>query len=182
MHTLFIDTHSELITVALLDDKVITKTKESHYKHGVYLMPMIRSIILENNLTVKDIKNIVAINGPGSFTGLRIGLSAAKTMAYLLNVPIYLISSLTAYLVSSDINEDKMAIIEDNKGYYISVFSKDNKIVEEEKYVENIDNYNYKVVENKIDVKKVVEKALSTNSVPCHLVRASYVKKIEVEK
>lgn len=183
MYTLFIDTHDELITVALYNEKdLIIKTQESFMSHAVYLVPMIDSILKENNLTVKSISNIVAVNGPGSFTGLRIGLSVAKTMAYSLNIPIYLISSLTSYLVSSTLKSDKMAVIEDNKGYYISVFDKDNNIMIPEKYVEEIDGINYSVVDKKLDIEKVINYAHKLESTPAHLVRANYVKKIEVEK
>ncbi len=183
MYTLFIDTHDELITVALLNDnQVIEKTKESLYSHAVYLMPMVQNILKENDLTVKNIKDIVAVNGPGSFTGLRIGLSAAKVMAYSLNVPIYLVSSLSAYLVSSDIKGNRQAVIEDNKGYYISVFDENNKSIIEESYLEDISRYSYPLVQEKLDVRKVVLYAKSFEPVKTHLVRANYVKKIEVEK
>lgn len=183
MYTLFLDTHDSLITVALYNEKdMYVKTKESMYSHAVYFMSMIESILKENNLTVKNIKNIVVVNGPGSFTGLRIGLSAAKTMAYSLNIPIYLISSLTAYLVSSDIQKEKLAVIEDNKGYYISAFDKDNNQVIPEIYVESLEGYNYEIVTNTLDVKRVIEYALKSIPTNAHLVRANYVKKIEVEK
>ena len=183
MYTLFIDTHDELITVALYKEYDLKiKTQESFMSHAVYLVPMIESLLKENNLTVKDICDIVAVNGPGSFTGLRIGLSVAKTMAYSLSVPIYLISSLTSYLVSSKIDGDKMAVIEDNKGYYVSVFDKDNNVVVPEKYVEELDEFNYPKVDTNLDLENVIEYAHKLESTPAHLVRANYVKKIEVEK
>ena len=82
---LFIDTHDELITIALKNkDDLYVKTQESEYSHSIYTMPMIESIFKENNLNVKDLEKIIVINGPGSFTGIRIGLSIAKTMAYAL--------------------------------------------------------------------------------------------------
>lgn len=184
MYTLFIDTHSELITVALYDgEKLVCKTQESEYSHAVYLTPMIESILKENELTVRDVKNIVAVNGPGSFTGLRIGLSSAKTMAYLLNIPIYLVSSLASYLVSSDSIDLKTCILEDNKGYYVCVFNKNNECVQDEIYVEDISEYqNNYIVPLKLDVKKVILYAFRSKPVLAHLVRANYVKKIEVEK
>ena len=115
---LFIDTHAELITVALkTKDNLFIKTKESEYSHSIYTMPMIEELFKENNLNVKDLKKIIVVNGPGSFTGIRIGVSIAKTMAYALKIDINTISSLTAYLISSDLNENKKAVIEDNKGY-----------------------------------------------------------------
>ena len=105
---LFIDTHAELITVALKTDKeLFIKTQESEYSHSIYTMPLIQSIFKDNNLNVRDLKKIIVVNGPGSFTGIRIGLSIAKTMAYALKIEINTISSLTAYLVSNNTNEKK---------------------------------------------------------------------------
>lgn len=178
MYTLFIDTHDELITVSLVNENnVFTKEQASFHKHAVYLVPMIRSILSENELTVKDIKNIVCINGPGSFTGLRIGLTVGKVLAYTLNVPIYLMSSLEAYLVSSERDENNIAVIEDTKGYYI----RGNSI--EEQYVSDLSKYDsYNVVPKVLDVRKVVSEALKKSSVNAHLVRANYVKEIEVNK
>jgi tRNA threonylcarbamoyl adenosine modification protein YeaZ len=184
MFTLFIDTHGETISVALYDGKeLFLKTQESEYSHAVYLAPMIKTILEENNLSVKDLKNIVAVNGPGSFTGLRIGLSEAKTLAYLLNVSIYLISSLTSYLVSDDSECNKTCIMEENKGYYVSVFDKDNNSIMEETFVEDINDFslNY-IVPMKLDVVKVINFALRFEPVNAHLVRANYVKTIEVLK
>ena len=178
MYTLFIDTHDELITVSLVNESnVFNKEQASFHKHAVYLVPMIRSILSENNLTVKDIKNIVCINGPGSFTGLRIGLTVGKTLAYTLNVSIYLMSSLEAYLVSSEKSDNNIAVIEDTKGCYI----RGNNI--EEQYVTDMSKYEkYNIVPKVLDVRKVVSEALKKNSVNAHLVRANYVKEIEVNK
>lgn len=178
MYTLFIDTHDEVITVSLVNESnFFTKEQASFHKHAVYLVPMIRSILSENNLTVKDIKNIVCINGPGSFTGLRIGLTVGKTLAYTLNVLIYLMSSLEAYLVSSEKSDNNIAVIEDTKGYYI----RGNNI--EEQYVTDMSKYEkYNIVPKVLDVRKVVSEALKKNSVNAHLVRANYVKEIEVNK
>lgn len=184
MYTLFLSTHSHLITVALVsDENVLVKTQESEASHAVYLVPMIDSILKENNLSVKDIKDIVCINGPGSFTGLRIGLSVGKTMAYSLGVPIYLISSLTSYLVSDNKLCDKICILEESKGYYISIFDKDNNVVKKECFVDDIDSYkNIYRVKEKLNVKKVVDYAKKSDNVNPHLVRANYVKTIEAER
>lgn len=179
---LFIDTHAELITVALkTKDNLFIKTKESEYSHSIYTMPMIEELFKENNLNVKDLKKIIVVNGPGSFTGIRIGVSIAKTMAYALKIDINTISSLTAYLISSNLNENKKAVIEDNKGYYISVFDKNNKPIKEEYYSEE-DNENYKEVDYKLDVEKIIDYLKNKKSENPHFVKANYVKKIEVEK
>lgn len=184
MFTLFIDTHGEIITVALFDgQKLLIKTKESQYSHAVYLAPMIRDILKENHLSVKSIKDIVAVNGPGSFTGLRIGLSNAKTLAYSLKIPIYLVSSLSSYLVSSEVLNDKFCVLEDNKGYYVSGFDKDNNVILEENYVSDVSKYDDKfLVPLELNVVNVIEYARKSAPVDAHLVRANYVKRIEVEK
>lgn len=179
---LFIDTHAELITVALKNnDDLFIKTKESEYSHSIYTMPMIEELFKENNLDVHDLKKIIVVNGPGSFTGIRIGLSIAKTIAYALKIDINTISSLTAYLISSDLKEKRKAVIEDNKGYYISVFDEnDNNIVPE--YYSETDECEYPIVDEKLDVNKIIEYCKNIESENPHFVKANYIKKIEAEK
>ena len=180
--TLFIDTHDELITIALkIKEKIYIKTKSSEYSHSIFVMPMIEEIFKENNLEIKDLESIIVVNGPGSFTGIRIGISIAKTIAYALKIKINTISSLTAYLISSEINENKMAIVKDNKGFYISAFDKDNNQIIEEQYREE-NNYDYKEVDYKLDINKIIEYCKLLESENPHFVKANYIKKIEVEK
>ncbi len=178
---LFIDTHSSLITIALKNkEDLYIKTKESEYSHSIYTMPMIEEIFKENNLNVKDLKKIIVVNGPGSFTGIRIGVSIAKTMAYALKIDINTISSLTAYLVSNGSGKKRAAIIEDSKGYYISAFDEnDNNIVPE--YYSEENNCEYERVEEKLDVEKIIKYCENMKSENPHFVKANYVKKIEVE-
>ena len=179
---LFIDTHTELITIALkTNDNLFIKTKESEYSHSIYTMPMIEELFKENNLNVKDLDEIIVVNGPGSFTGIRIGLSIAKTIAYALNLKIHTISSLKAYLISSDINEEKMAVIEDNKGYYVCAFDKNNNTIVEETYLEE-NPYQYKEVDYRLDINKIIEYCNKFESENPHHIKANYIKKIEVEK
>ena len=180
---LFIDTHDELITVGLKNgEELYLKTQESEYSHSIYTMPMIESLFKDNNLNVKDLKKIIVVNGPGSFTGIRIGLSIAKTMAYALNIDINTISSLTAYLISNNNGEKRRAVIEDNKGYYISVFGENDNNIVPEFYSENDEYSEYKTVESKLDVNKIIDYCKDMKSENPHFVKANYVKKIEVEK
>lgn len=179
---LFIDTHASLITIALKTSKnLFIKTQESESSHSIYTIPMIENIFKENNLDIHNLSKIIVVNGPGSFTGIRIGLSIAKTMAYALKISINTISSLKAYLISSDIKDNKIAIIEDNKGYYISAFDKDNNTIVEECYKEeNI--YDYKEVDYKLNIDKIIEYLKNEKSENPHFIKANYIKKIEVEK
>ena len=178
---LFIDTHDELITIALKkDDDIYIKEKMSESSHSIFTMPMIEEIFKESNSNVKDLKKIIVVNGPGSFTGIRIGLSIAKTMAYALKIDINTISSLTAYLVSNDEGKKRKAVIKDNKGYYISAFDENNNRIVSE-YYSSVDDLEYPCVEKKLSVKKIIDYCDNLKSENPHFVRANYVKKIEVE-
>ena len=180
---LFIGTHDELITIGLKSkEDLFLKTQESEYSHSVYVMPMIESIFKENNLDIKDLSKVIVVNGPGSFTGIRIGLSVVKTISYSLNIPVYLVSSLESQLVSSSLNSDKMAVISDSKGYYISVFDKNNNVVIPEVYMEEIDELRnkYTILDGKYDISKIVHYALKKESTNVFSIKANYVKTIEV--
>ena len=179
---LFIDTHDELITIGLkYNDKLFIKTKMSEYSHSIFTMPMIKEIFEENNLDIKDLDKVIVVNGPGSFTGIRIGLTIAKTLAYTLNIKINTISSLLAYLISNNNNEKRMAVIEDNKGYYVSAMDENNNIIVKEQYIEN-NNYDYQQVEHKLDLNKIIDYCNNLESENYHHIKANYIKKIEVEK
>lgn len=183
MKTLFIDTHSELLTIGIINgSEILTKEVESYNSHSIILLPLIDTLLKENNLKINDIDRIVVLNGPGSFTGIRIGLTVAKTIGYALNKDVYPISSLKAYLVSSNLTGDKMAYIEDSHGYYVCALDKDNNVILDEQYVEEIDGYNYEVVDNKLNISKIVEYATSFEPVKINSLKANYVKKIGVEQ
>lgn len=176
MYTLFLDTHDKLVTIAFLDgNNLFTNTVESE-SHSVHFLPLLDKMMNERKIEFTDIKNIVVINGPGSFTGVRIGLTVAKTIAYSMNIPIYAISSLKAYLVSSNMDANKISVIEDSKGFYVGMI--DNEI-----YTDSLNNYKNKtIVKNELDIKKVVDYALKSQPSNVHGIKANYVKVIEALK
>ena len=102
MYKLFISTYSELITIGLFKDNnlIMQKEKESEKSHSIYLVPMIDEILKGNNIECQDLSEILVVNGPGSFTGIRLGVTVAKTLAYTLNIPIKTISSIEAISAS----------------------------------------------------------------------------------
>ena len=178
---LFIDTHDNLITIALKNgDDIYLKEKFSESSHSIYTMPMREEIFEESNTTVKDLKKIIVVNGPGSFTGIRIGLSIAKTMAYALNIDIVTISSLEAYLISNEDGKKRKAVIEDSKGYYIGAFDENNKPLMDE-YYSYEDNLDLPCVEKKLSIRKIFDYCENMKSENPHHVKANYVKNIEVK-
>ncbi|WNS75946.1 tRNA (adenosine(37)-N6)-threonylcarbamoyltransferase complex dimerization subunit type 1 TsaB [Bacillus sp. DTU_2020_1000418_1_SI_GHA_SEK_038] len=96
MKVLSIDTSNYTLGVALLDgDQVkgeyITNLKKNH---SVRVMPAIEALLKDCDIKPADLSKIVVAKGPGSYTGIRIGVTIAKTLAWTLNIPLVGISSL----------------------------------------------------------------------------------------
>ncbi|MBP7931122.1 MAG: tRNA (adenosine(37)-N6)-threonylcarbamoyltransferase complex dimerization subunit type 1 TsaB [Chitinophagaceae bacterium] len=66
----------------------------SQKEHASFLHPAIQSICKKNDITLKSLKAVSVINGPGSYTGLRVGLSAAKGICYANQIPLICINTL----------------------------------------------------------------------------------------
>lgn len=187
MYTLFISTFDKIITIGLLKNgKVLdTNIKESTQNHSVYTMPMIESILNKNKVDVKKLSEIIVVNGPGSFTGVRIGVTIAKTFAYTLNIPIKTITSLLAYAVSLDSNDKKVITISDMKGKYVGYFDYNNKVIDyiylkNSEFSEYIkDKEKYLVVDNKFDLEKIYKYLLNVESTLSHNVNPIYIKGID---
>ncbi len=186
MRTIFISTYNELITIALLQNgKMISKKEQLSFNgHSSYLVPLIDTITKENGLKVSELDEVIVINGPGSFTGIRLGITVAKTLAYTLNIPIKTISSIEA--IASGINEsDKIITINDNKGAYVGIF-KDNVLRQDMVYLKADDietflkEFTYKIFNQKeLDIEKIYEYSKNIKPISPHSVKAIYIKEIE---
>ena len=90
MKILSITTAINHLSVALNDgDKILEKNEEDHRNHSEHLDPLINELLKENDLTLKDIDRFAVAEGPGSYTGLRIGITTAKMFASILNKERY---------------------------------------------------------------------------------------------
>lgn len=102
MIILSIDSSSKVATVALMkDEKLLSEiTLNDKREHSVVLMGIIEDLLKYNDLTVNDIDGYVVSKGPGSFTGLRIGMATVKGLSFGSNKPYVSISSLDALAFS----------------------------------------------------------------------------------
>lgn len=102
MIVLSIDSSSKVATVALINDETILGEYVLNDKreHSIVLMPMIEKLLDECNLDISDIDGYVVSKGPGSFTGLRIGMATVKGLCLGGNKPYISISSLEALAFS----------------------------------------------------------------------------------
>lgn len=96
MIVLSIDSSSKVATVALLNDDTLLGEYVINDKreHSVLLMPMIENLLKDCELTINDIDGFVVSKGPGSFTGLRIGMATIKGLSFGANKPYISLSSL----------------------------------------------------------------------------------------
>ncbi len=101
---LVIDTATRRPVVALADadgQVLAERTWESKHRHGVELLARLDEAIAEAGAQRRDLTRVVVGTGPGSFTGLRIGLATAKTIAYALSIPIVGVSSTRALALAA---------------------------------------------------------------------------------
>ena len=77
------------------------------------LIPQIAQVLSNHSLGPQDLQGVVAVTGPGSFTGLRVGLTAVKGLAEVLNLPIATVTALEVLLAaSSDVGNNVVAVID----------------------------------------------------------------------
>jgi tRNA threonylcarbamoyladenosine biosynthesis protein TsaB len=90
-------TRTPLIGLARPDGSLVGQRQwQSHHRHGEELLQRIDELLAEAGVARGDLSGVVVGTGPGSFTGLRIGLATAKTIAYSLGIPLVGISSTLA--------------------------------------------------------------------------------------
>ena len=96
------DTSSKALSLAILEDKQVLAETTINIKknHSITLMPAIDFLMSSLDLTPKDLDRIVVAEGPGSYTGLRIAVATAKTLAHTLNIELVGMSSLLALVPS----------------------------------------------------------------------------------
>ncbi|MDR0793006.1 MAG: tRNA (adenosine(37)-N6)-threonylcarbamoyltransferase complex dimerization subunit type 1 TsaB [Chitinophagaceae bacterium] len=98
MVLLSIDTATEYAGVCLSGENGIFSIKENaeQKSHASFVQPAIAAMLAETALKIQDINGVIVSNGPGSYTGLRVGLASAKGLCYALNKPLILVNTLKA--------------------------------------------------------------------------------------
>ena len=110
MTIFYIDTTSSyLYTGIVKDNQLISYRKKELGKDlSIYTISEVNEMFKEVNLEPSDIDKIIVVNGPGSFTGIRIGVTLAKVFAWSLKKPITTITSLEA--MAKSIKTDKLVV------------------------------------------------------------------------
>lgn len=135
MKILSIDTSSNLCAVAVLENTNLIKENilNDTKNHSERIMPVIAQTLEESNLKLSDIDLIVCDKGPGSFTGIRIGVATVMSFVDSLKLPAIGITSLEALAYNVLLNEEKPSFIcslidAKNNNVYFELYSIINNI------------------------------------------------------
>ena len=109
MKILAIDTSGKICSASVMEEGKILKTisNESEREHSQTLMPTIKKLLDELNLTIDDIDLLSCSRGPGSFTGIRVGMATIKALSDAKNIPIAGVDTLKALAYSTMIKKWK---------------------------------------------------------------------------
>ena len=112
MNILSVDTSNKVASVALVNGKNLVNEKysEDQKTHSEKLLPLIDTLLKEEGIDIKDIDLFIVSVGPGSFTGIRIGVSTVKGMAQALDKKVISVTSLEG-LITMGNSDNVLAII-----------------------------------------------------------------------
>lgn len=155
MKILAIDTSSKICSVALLEnDNLIDKNElDNGRTHSENLMPLLNELLKRNSVDIKEIGLIACSVGPGSFTGIRIGVATIKPIAEVLNIKVASVTSLETLAKITQGSDTIVSLIDArNNQVYCGIFDK---------------NYNKK--ENYIadDINEVIKHIKKYNDIIC---------------
>ncbi len=185
MISLFIDTSLSDVSIALLkDNKILSKIHEEiPGLHSVYVTKYIEDILKDNKLSPKEVDEIIVVNGPGSFTGIRIGVTIAKMYAYLCNLRIVTITSLKARVIGTEGDYILSKIDAKHGNYYTGLYDKEYNVVFEKflntKELNNvIEEYNPIIVDTskEYNIEKIVKYTKTMENENPHGVNPIYLK------
>ncbi|MDD4036608.1 MAG: tRNA (adenosine(37)-N6)-threonylcarbamoyltransferase complex dimerization subunit type 1 TsaB [Bacilli bacterium] len=205
MKILFIDTSLSNLVIGLVEDNKILSSKFVVLNNDLSIntIPYINDLFNEVNVLPEQIDKIMVVNGPGSFTGIRIGVTIAKVMAWSLNKKIIPVSSLKAMALSVRNHDYIISLIDARRDcYYAGIYDKSNNNIMEEQYISGeellnkINNLNGSkiLVSNKsfllgnqevaavtLDILNIVNYNNNQAAVNPHHLNPNYLKKTEAE-
>jgi len=114
------------IGLCLSDDKIISHHTETEREQASLLVPKIQEVLKEGELSFEDLDAVACTVGPGSFTGLRIGMTTAKTLGLSLEKPVIGLSTLDLIAQHYSVKENMLIVLETKrKDFYAQYFDND---------------------------------------------------------
>ena len=194
---LFIDTTTSYPVVAVSDGCNIKDIYNS--KISVSIFSIIENMFKKLEITPSDIKTIMVANGPGSFTGTRIGVTIAKVYGYSFNLKVISVSSLELLATTSVETEYIVPMIDARRGYvFAGIYDKNLNVIKEDSYISledlngellgknytfiSNDTFNFDTVNSSINLEKILLKHIDDDGVNVHSLNPNYLKKTEAEE
>lgn len=202
MISLLIDTCTKNVCIALFKDK--TLMDKVVYSNQIDLssnfMVLINNIFSKNNVKIEDVDKFFASVGPGSFTGIRIGVTCAKVMAWALKKDVIPFSSLEL-LASVDSNNDYIVpLIDARRGYvFAGIYDNHLNCIMNDAYIKlddllekiendksttyvSLDNFDLETILPEYNVNRIIEKHFNDTPINPHSLNPNYLKKTEAEE
>lgn len=132
---LSIETATDICSVAIHESGQLLSIREVNERgaHSQKIMGLIEEVIIESGVSIRDLKAVAVSEGPGSYTGLRIGVSTAKGICFANDIPLIAINTLEA-LAFQQVNDSPIIIsLMDARRMevYSQVFGIDGQVVRE---------------------------------------------------
>ena len=201
MINLLIDTSTSNLTVSIIEEQnILYKYQETILSDmASKLLPIIDNGLKQLNLTLKDIDKIFVVNGPGSFTGIRVGVTVAKTIAWTLKKDIIPLSSLELMATTHTNKKYLVPMIDARRGnVFTGIYDKnlncikEDKLVNLEKSIKNLnDDYEFisydninldNLIKPNIDILKIINKHTNDKGINPHNLNPNYLKLTEAEE
>ena len=199
MISLVIDTSISIPTISIIEnDSILYKYhKKIDNDMSAKILPIIDEAMSMTNYKLSNIDKIFVVNGPGSFTGVRIGITIVKTLAYALNKKVTTLSSLE-FIASTRSNHDYIIpMIDARRGnVFGAIYDKNlncikcDCLINKEDLLASVDNnyliVSYDNIEDSImpepDIIRIVNNHLNDISVNPHQLKPNYLKLTEAEE
>ncbi len=205
MKILYVDTTSNYLYTGVVENNEILGQVKKRFDHELSTMALATIVDMLNDIDVKpnDIEKIILVNGPGSFTGCRIGITIAKVYSWALNIPISLISSLEAMSTIKTDCDFVVPILDARREYvYSGIYDNKGNSILKDQYVKKSvietainnmsDNFIYitnddidldgDVVKYDPDILEIVNRYKERENVNPHGIDANYLKLTEAEE
>lgn len=137
MKVLAFDTSSKALSVAILDGENLLADVTINIKknHSINLMPAIDFLMKAVDLEPADLDRIAVAQGPGSYTGLRVAVATAKTLAYTLNIELVGVSSLYALAAAADFDGLVVPVMDARRNNVYAGFYKNGQSVKADQHM-----------------------------------------------
>jgi len=200
MINLLIDTSTSNLTVSILNNQnILYKYQETILSDmSSKLLPIIDKGLKDNNLTLKDIDKIFVVHGPGSFTGIRVGVTVAKTIAWALKKDIIPLSSLELIATTSTSKKYIVPMIDARRSnVFAGIYDNNLNCIKEDKLIsiEELNNLNNdyefvsydkinldNIIKPSIEILKIVNKHINDKGINPHNLNPNYLKLTEAEE